>query len=104
MLAIFPQGKRYPGRNPSETPLLAGAGMLAVKTMCTVLPISIGTKRMRFRLFRRVYIHIGTPIEASELIGTSDGEQNDKPDYQLVTRRIYDEILRLGDFSILTED
>ncbi|MBR4941061.1 MAG: 1-acyl-sn-glycerol-3-phosphate acyltransferase [Clostridia bacterium] len=53
-LAIFPEGTRYDKNNAKS-----GAGMLALRTGCTVLPIYISEERKLFRVTRVV---IGKPF------------------------------------------
>ena len=51
---IFPEGTRY-DKNHAKS----GAGMLALRTGCTVLPVFVSEDR---KLFRRTRVVIGKPF------------------------------------------
>ena len=44
VLTIFPQGHRYPGVDPSTTPIKNGAGLISYKSESDVLPVFIKVK------------------------------------------------------------
>ncbi len=92
-VAIFPQGHRYPKVDPATTPVKNGAAMIAYRAECTVLPVYLQTKKAKFRLFKRVDVFYGEPIPYSELEFTDGGRE----DYERVTKRIFDDVLSLGD-------
>ncbi len=94
-IAIFPQGTRCKGKNPADTEVKNGAGMIAYHSKATVIPVCIKTKKQKYSLFRRVDVIIGKPIEYSELGFSSGGSK----EYKAATERIFSEICRLGDFS-----
>ena len=94
-IAIFPQGTRCKGKNPRDTEVKSGAGMIAYHSKSPVIPICIKTKKQKYALFRRVDIIIGKPIEYSEL-GFSGGGSKE---YKAAIERIFSEICALGDFE-----
>ena len=96
-VAIFPQGHRYPKVDPATTPIKNGAAMIAYHAGCAVLPVYIQTKKAKFRLFKRVDVFYGDPIPFDQLGFTTGG----KDDYEAVTKRVFDDILALGDRSSL---
>ena len=51
IVAIFPQGHRYPGVNPAGTPLKNGAGMIAYRAKSPMIPVCIKTEGERYKLF-----------------------------------------------------
>jgi 1-acyl-sn-glycerol-3-phosphate acyltransferase len=55
-VAIFPQGHRYPAVDPSKTPIKNGAGMVAYRSGCDVIPVFIKTKGNKYGIFKRVDI------------------------------------------------
>lgn len=95
MMVIFPQGTRCPRKNPRDTTVKAGAALLACRTGCPVLPISISTRHMKFRLFRGVDVHIGKPIPPETIAAWKQAEES----YSDIAGHIFDEICRLGDFT-----
>ena len=92
LVAIFPQGTRQKGKNPAETPVKSGAGMIAYHAKASMLPVCIKMKKQRYAPFRRVDIIIGKPIPYSEL----GFEKGGNKEYQAATEKVYAEI---GDFS-----
>ena len=61
-LGIFPEGTR--GKEGHMLPLLGGASLLALKSGCPVVPVYIDGG---YRLFRRMRIIVGKPIDTSDL-------------------------------------
>ncbi len=94
-VAIFPQGHRHPGVNPATTPVHNGAGLIAYRAECDVIPVCIKTKKNKYRIFRRVDIIFGKPIPYAELGFENGGSE----EYKAVTERIFGEILALGGFD-----
>ncbi len=60
-LCIFPQGTR--SRDNSPTPMLNGASMIALRGGVPVIPAYIDGP---YRLFRRVDVHFGAPLDFSD--------------------------------------
>jgi 1-acyl-sn-glycerol-3-phosphate acyltransferase len=91
-VCIFPQGKRYPGVDPSTTELKSGIGMIVARTKAGVQPIYIKTNKNKFMFFRRIDVIIGEKLEFDipENIG-------DKPAlYAEISHKIFDSICALG--------
>ncbi len=97
IVSIFPQGHRFPGVDPATTPIKNGAGMIAYHSACNVLPVCIKTKKDKYHLFGRVEIHFGKPI-SNESFGFSSGGSDE---YKAATEKIFAEILKLRDNSLL---
>ena len=93
-LTVFPQGTRQKGKNPADTPIKSGLGMIAAHAGVPVLPICIQMKKQKYALFRRVNIIIGQPISREEL-----GLTLPEPEYRAVAERAFSEVLRLGGFT-----
>lgn len=98
-VAIFPQGHRNPGVAPEETEVRNGAGMIAYRSGCNVVPVCISAKDHRYRIFRLVNIIFGKPITNSELGFVNGGNE----EYKAATERIFAEIISLGK-SFETDD
>ena len=96
LVAIFPQGHRFPGKNPADTPIKNGAGMIAFRSGCDVIPVCLRMKKQRYALFRRVEVIFGKPIAHAELFPDREGNSQA---YAAASRRIFDEICRLGGFA-----
>ncbi len=97
VLSIFPQGHRYPGVDPSTTPTHNGAALIAYHSKCDVLPVCINVKGGRYRFLRKVEVIFGKPIKYRELgfnVGGGD-------EYRAATKKIFDQVLALADFSPL---
>lgn len=77
-LAIFPQGTR--SRDNTPTPMLNGVSMIAMRAGAPIVPVYIDGP---YRLFRRVDVRVGKPIDISDL-----GRKFDADTLSEVTRRI----------------
>ena len=91
VVCYFPQGHRFPGVDPSETPVQHGVGLVARKSEVPVLPVLISTKNNKVRMFRKTTVTIGKPIYFSEF-----GEmENNKNDYVKISGEIFERICSL---------
>ena len=94
-IAIFPQGHRYPGVDPSTTPTKNGAGLIAYKSEADILPVFIRTKNNKYGLFRKIEIVFGKPIKNCDFNFTSGGAL----EYEAATNKIFSDILSLGGYE-----
>lgn len=92
IVAIFPQGHRYPGVDPEKTEVKNGLGLIAHKAGCPVIPAFIKVKNHRYRPFRRIDIYFGKPIEQNELFTGSPSSA----EYERATKLVFSKILSLG--------
>ena len=99
IVSIFPQGHRYPAVDPSTTPIKNGAGMVAYRSGCDVIPVFIKTKGNKYGIFKRVHIHYGKPIKNSEL-GFKNGGSDE---YKAATDIIFARLLELGGYTYSTD-
>lgn len=97
-VAIFPQGHRYPGVDPSTTPRKNGAALIAYKSESDILPVFIKTKNNKYRFLRKIEIIFGQPIKYSELGFINGGSE----EYREATDKIFAEVLKLGGYDALT--
>ena len=98
IVAIFPQGHRYPAVDPSTTPIKSGAGMIAYRSGCDVIPVFIKTKGNKYGFFKKTELFYGAPIKNSSLGFTHGG----KDEYDAAANMIFDEILKLGGYTRAT--
>lgn len=91
-MTLFPEGTR--SRTGEVGPARGGAGMLVLMTRATVMPVAIegiqdilpiGSRVPR--VFRRMYIAFGPPIDYSDLMGVRS-----KENAQLVVDRIMEQV------------
>lgn len=94
-VAIFPQGHRYPGQNPGQTPRKNGAGLIAYRSGAPIIPVCIKTKKQRYALFRDVEVIFGKPISYDELGFAKGGNE----EYEAATDKVFAEIVSLGGFD-----
>ena len=94
-LAIFPQGHRYPGENPADTPIKSGAGLIAYHSHADVVPVCLKTKDQKYRFLRRIDVIIGKPIKYSEL----GFERGGYGEYKDATERMFSAVCSLGGFE-----
>ena len=95
MVAIFPQGHRYPGVHPASTPRKNGAALITYRAGADVIPVAIKTKKNKYGFFRPVEVIFGKPIDFSSL-GFKNGGNDE---YKAATDLIFEKIVELGDFS-----
>jgi len=95
-VGIFPQGHRYPGKDPKETSIKNGIGMIASKAECDILPVCIKPKNYKYFLFfRRTVIIIGEPIKYSELPINDDMTSSEKN--KVISEYAFGKICALGE-------
>ena len=99
IVSIFPQGHRYPAVDPSTTPIKNGAGMVAYRSGCDVIPVFIKTKGNKYGIFKRVHIYYGKPIKNAEL-GFKNGGSDE---YKAATDIIFTRLLELGGYTYSTD-
>ena len=96
-VAIFPQGHRYPGINPATTPKRNGAALIAYRSRCDVIPVCLQMDNGKYGIFRKVKVIFGKPIKNSDLNFTNGGQD----EYKHATDLIFNEIIKLSDYSML---
>ena len=92
-VGIFPQGHRKSGVDPRTTEIRYGAGMIAYRSGCDVLPIAIETKSRKLKLFSKTVIIVGERIPFEEL-GLTEGNTES---YKRASELIFDRIRKLGE-------
>lgn len=92
-VGIFPQGHRQPSVDPRTTEVRYGAGMIAYRSGCDVLPVAIETESRRLKLFSKTVIIVGKRIPFAEL-GLEEGNTET---YKHATELIFDRICTLGE-------
>ena len=96
-VAIFPQGHRYPGINPATTPKRNGAALIAYRSRCDVIPVCLQMDNGKYGIFRKVKVIFGKPIKNSDLNFINGGQD----EYKYATDLIFNEIIKLSDYSML---
>ena len=99
-VSIFPQGHRFPAVDPSTTPIKNGAGMVAYRAHCDVLPVFIKTEGNKYGVFKKVEICYGKPVKQSEL-GFAKGGSDE---YKAATELIFKKSLELGGYTYESEE
>ncbi len=97
LISIFPQGHRYPKVNPATTPTKSGAGLVAYRSGCDVIPVFIKLKNNRYGIFRPVHIYYGKPIKNEEFNFKNGGKQ----EYVDATNLIFKRSLELGGYDYI---
>lgn len=87
IMAIFPEGQRV---LPSDKPVRpkAGAGMIAARAGCLVIPAGISGRG--YRIFRKKTLTIGKPMQFSE------GRTESREQFREITAQIMTEVHRLA--------
>ena len=90
-VGMFPQGTRRPQKDPAQTPIKSGVGMICVRSRVQVLPVFIRTKGFKPTCFGRKTIIIGKPIPYEIIQKMYD----DRVEYSKISKYIFDEICSL---------
>ena len=90
-IGIFPQGTRCPYKNPRDTDVKDGMGMIAKRAEVGILPVAIKTKKGKLKFFRKTEFIIGEFIPLEELI--FDG--TNKEQYDKITKFAFNETCKL---------
>ena len=91
-IGMFPQGTRHPGKNPEDTKVRNGIGLIAASSGAKILPMYIDTKDNTAKLFRRRTVIIGKPITPEELAF----DPAVRGEYNRISSLIFDRICELG--------
>ncbi len=94
-VGMFPQGHRYDGVDPRETPVKSGAAMIALKAGVPVLPVFIKVKNNKMRACGRKEVIIGKPITAADMNYDPDAPG----EYQRIAEFLFEKVCELGDDS-----
>jgi len=87
VLGIFPEGTRVKEFNPENAK--AGVALLALKSDSPIIPVYI---RGSYKLFSKIYIKIGEPIDYKKIYpGKLDMEQ-----YDIISQEVLAKIYSLG--------
>lgn len=97
VLSIFPQGHRYPGVNPATTPTHNGVALIAYRSGCDVLPVSINVKGCKYGFLKRIEVVFGKVIKNEELGFTEGGRE----EYAAATEKIFKAVCELGIYDDL---
>ena len=90
-VGIFPQGTRQAYKNPRQTPIKDGAGMVALKAGVGILPVAIKTKKGKLKLFSKAEVIIGEYIDPSKL----DLQGTHKEQYDALTHYAFDKVCNM---------
>ena len=91
-VGMFPQGTRCPGKDPYQTSVKSGVGMIAVRSQAPVLPVYIKTKNHKYSLFGRKTIIMGKIIPNQVIEEMHQSHQT----YNNISHYIFDEICSLN--------
>lgn len=86
ILGIFPEGTRCKDLN-GFLPAKPGVALFSIKSKSDIIPMSIITN---YRLFSKVRIIIGHPIDMSPYYNT----RVDKTEYQNISQYVFDEVIK----------
>ena len=96
-IAIFPQGHRYPGVNPAETPIKNGAALITYHAHADVIPVCIKTKGEKYKFLQPIEVIIGKPIKYSEF----NFEKGGSEEYRVATAKMFSTLCALGGYNAL---
>ena len=88
VIALYPQGTRYPGVDPRDTQPRQGIGMIAYRSGAPILPICVETKNFKLRPFKRTYVRIGKLITTDEL----GFEHGNSEEYRIASEIVFNRI------------
>ena len=93
-IGIFPQGTRQPYKNPRQTEIKDGVGMITSRSGVGVLPVFLRTKKGKVKMFRRTELIIGEYISPEEL---NFDELSGKEKYKKISEYIFDKVCLIGE-------
>lgn len=91
LVGIFPQGHRQGGRDPRETEIKFGIGLIAYHTKAKIVPVFIENKKMKTAMFRKNTVTFGKCMDFDELGFTSGG----RDEYSAASRIIFNRICEI---------
>lgn len=94
ILSLFPQGTRCRGKNPADTPIKSGVGMIASHTKVPIIPVCIRLKNCRYAFLRRIDVLIGAPLSPEEL-----GLLEESPNYRAAAESAFHAVCELGGYT-----
>ena len=92
-LGIFPQGHRYPEKDPRSTPRKNGAALISTRAEADVVPVYIWRKNNKFRLFCRTYVVIGKRIPFDSFGYDPEGTG----EYKRLTDTVFEKVCDIGE-------
>ena len=100
LVAIFPQGHRYPAVDPGTTEVKSGVSMIAYRSKCNILPVFIQVKENKYRILRRINVIFGKPIQNCDLQLSCAGKES----YDRAAKLIFSKVIELGGYELLSPD
>ena len=94
IVVAFPQGHRYAGQNPADTPLKNGVGMISYHAQVPLIPVCVKVKKAKYRIFRKVEVIFGKPIPYADLGFSKGGTE----EYRHATELVFNRICELGGY------
>lgn len=95
LISVFPQGHRHKGKNPADTDIKNGVGLIAYRAGVGMIPVCIKIKRQKYCLFRRIEVIIGKPLSREELGFDKGGNE----EYTNASRIVFGKICELGGYT-----
>jgi 1-acyl-sn-glycerol-3-phosphate acyltransferase len=92
-VGMFPQGHRYNGVDPRETPVKTGAAMIALKAGVPVLPVFIKVRNNKHFFLCKKEVIVGKPITAEDMNYDPDAPG----EFQRVADYLFEQVCELGD-------
>lgn len=99
-VGMFPQGHRYPGKEPVKTEVKSGVGMIESHAKVQVLPVLLKPENYRVKAFHRLDMYIGKPIAYEELAACGEGRER----YQKMAELVFSHICALSPAQEKPED
>jgi len=92
-VGIFPQGTRHAHKDPRETEVQHGVGLISYRAKCDIVPVFIKTKGHHVRPFKKTAIYFGEPVSYGEL----GYENGGKEEYKAAAELVFDRICSIGE-------
>ncbi len=99
-VGIFPQGTRCPYKNPRETPIKDGIGMVAQRAEVGILPVAIRTRAGKLKFFKKTEFVIGEFIPFSQL----QFEGTHKEQHTKITQLAFDRVCQMLEKPMATKN
>lgn len=96
IVGIFPQGHRFRGVNPADTPIRSGIGMMAHRAGVPVVPVCIKLHKQRYSIFHKTEVIFGQAMHYDQVI---QAEEHNMGTFRQASRAFFGATCALGGYT-----
>lgn len=102
-MGIFPQGTRQRKKDPRQTPIKDGVGMMADRAKVGILPVCIRTNKNKLKMFHKTDFIVGEFI-SYEKLEEMFGHLTGKEKHRKITEYAFSKVCELNELPRLTKE